>query len=77
MLLVEAARQAVRAAIARPGADFSFVDARFLKLVEFRYPLEVIVAPSLPGGDPGEVKVSMIHEGELLVSLVARVNDPG
>ena len=47
MLLIEAARQAVRAATGRPAADFSRVAAEFVKIAELADPVELAV--TLPG----------------------------
>jgi hypothetical protein len=76
MLLVEAARQAIRAASSRPDADFALFEADFIKLVEFSYPMEVAVSEVEPRGVQGAMRVRMLHDGETLMSLLARIKDP-
>nr|WP_231497299.1 ScbA/BarX family gamma-butyrolactone biosynthesis protein [Arthrobacter sp. MA-N2] len=76
MLLVEAARQAVRAAYSRPDADFALFDAEFMKLVEFSYPVDVSVTQIEPKIAPSMIRVRLVHQDEPLMSLVARVRDP-
>lgn len=76
MLLVEAARQAVRAACSRPDADFALFEAEFIKLVEFSYPIDVAVTQIDSGSAQAAMRVRMLHEGETLMSLLARIKDP-
>jgi hypothetical protein len=76
MLLVEAARQAVRVATSRPDADFALFEAEFMRLVEFSYPVDVAVTQLDSNIGRGVVKVRLLHEGETLVSLLARVKEP-
>ncbi|MHC6221208.1 ScbA/BarX family gamma-butyrolactone biosynthesis protein [Arthrobacter sp. MMS24-S77] len=73
MLLVEAARQAVRAACSRPDADFALFEAEFVKLVEFSFPVDVAVTPVEANNARGPVRVRILHNEETLMSLVARV----
>ncbi|MCZ9884475.1 ScbA/BarX family gamma-butyrolactone biosynthesis protein [Arthrobacter sp. B2a2-09] len=73
MLLVEAARQAVRAACSRPDADFSLFEAEFMKLVEFSYPVDVAVTQLESNDAGGVMRVRLLHKEDTLMSLVARV----
>jgi 2-oxo-3-(phosphooxy)propyl 3-oxoalkanoate synthase len=76
MLLVEAARQAVRAACSRPGADFALFEAEFIKLVELSDPVDVAVT-SVESNDSHDVmRVRMLRQGETLMSLLAWIKDP-
>ncbi|MGO4586350.1 ScbA/BarX family gamma-butyrolactone biosynthesis protein [Arthrobacter sp. 2RAF6] len=76
MLLVEAARQAVRAASSRPDADFALFEAEFTKLVEFNYPVDVAVTQLEPHNAHGVTRVRLLHQEETLMSLLARVKRP-
>lgn len=76
MLLVEAARQAVRVASSRPDADFALFEAEFTKLVEFSYAVDVVVNQLESNLARGQVRVRMVHEEETLMSLWARVKAP-
>jgi hypothetical protein len=76
MLLVEAARQAVRAASSRPDADFALFEAEFMKLVEFSYPVDVVVNQPESNFAQGLTRVRLLHEEETLVSLFARIKTP-
>ncbi|MFH5877760.1 ScbA/BarX family gamma-butyrolactone biosynthesis protein [Arthrobacter sp. NA-172] len=76
MLLVEAARQAVRASCSRPDADFALFKAEFTKLIEFSYPVDVVVTKAGSNNSAGVLKVRMLHNGETLMSLQAWVKDP-
>jgi hypothetical protein len=76
MLLVEAARQAVRAASSRPDADFALFEAEFMKVVEFSYPVDVIVHQPESDLAQGAVRVRLVHGEEPLMSLWARVKAP-
>ena len=76
MLLVEAARQAVRAASSRPDADFALFEADFMKLVEFSYPVDVVVNQPESNFAQGLTRVRLLHEEETLVSLFARIKTP-
>lgn len=74
MLLIEAARQAVRAATGCPDADFARFEAEFVKIVELADPAELAV--SVPGAgsrDPLEVRV--LNGGEVLMLLRAAVRN--
>ncbi|MHA7170827.1 ScbA/BarX family gamma-butyrolactone biosynthesis protein [Arthrobacter bambusae] len=76
MLLVEAARQAVRAASSRPDADFALFEAEFMKLVEFSYPVDVAVTQLEPHNALGVMRVRLLHQEDILMSLLARVKSP-
>ncbi|MFK4298638.1 hypothetical protein ABH924_003809 [Arthrobacter sp. GAS37] len=76
MLLVEAARQAMRAACSRPDADFALFEAEFMKLVEFSYPVDVAVTQLESNSAHVVMRVRLLHEGETLMSLLARVKTP-
>ncbi|TDF99979.1 ScbA/BarX family gamma-butyrolactone biosynthesis protein [Arthrobacter terricola] len=73
MLLVEAARQALRAASSRPDADFASFEAEFVKLVEFSYPIDVAVTPAAAGRRCVQeaMTVTMLHRGEAMMTVLA------
>ncbi|WP_426297966.1 ScbA/BarX family gamma-butyrolactone biosynthesis protein [Arthrobacter sp. R-11] len=83
MLLIEAARQAVRAAMGRPEADFSRFEAEFVKIAELADPVELAV--TLPGSgepeasaEPGKagqdsLQVRVLNGDEVLMILQAAV----
>ncbi|OFI39444.1 hypothetical protein BIU82_14025 [Arthrobacter sp. SW1] len=72
MLLIEAARQAVRAATGCPGADFACFEAEFVKIVELADPAELAV--SLPGpGSQDLFEVRVLNDGEVLMLLRAAI----
>ncbi|MEZ2390049.1 ScbA/BarX family gamma-butyrolactone biosynthesis protein [bacterium RCC_150] len=75
MLLVEAARQAVRAASSQPDADFALFEAEFVKLVEFGYPVDVAVSERDPDGAAGDMKVRIMHNDDTLMTLLGRVKE--
>ncbi|BAS17817.1 hypothetical protein AHiyo8_61200 [Arthrobacter sp. Hiyo8] len=76
MLLVEAARQAARAACSRPDVDFALFEAEFMKLVEFSYPVDVVVTRLESHAAHGVMRVRLLHEEETLMSLLAQVKTP-
>jgi len=81
MLLIEAARQAVRAAIGRPEADFSRFEAEFVKIAELADPVELAVTlPDAgvpePTAEPGvrdPLQVRVLNGDEVLMILQAAV----
>lgn len=76
MFLLEAARQAVRAASKRPDADFASLEAKFVKVAELGHSNEVSVVLPEPGDERQEVRVRITHDEDTLMTLVARVKDP-
>ncbi|MEW1821819.1 ScbA/BarX family gamma-butyrolactone biosynthesis protein [Arthrobacter sp. NPDC080031] len=76
MLLIEAARQAVRAASSRPDADFALFEAEFIKLVEFSYPVDVAVTQFESNSADAVMRVRLLHKDETLMSMLARVKTP-
>ncbi|WP_051388914.1 ScbA/BarX family gamma-butyrolactone biosynthesis protein [Arthrobacter sp. 35W] len=69
MLLLEAARQALRAASGAPDADFSGFRADFFRMVEFNQPVEVTVSLPGPGQAMDAVAVDIVSGGSVLMSL--------
>lgn len=82
MLLIEAARQAVRAATGSPEADFASFEAEFVKIVELADPVEVAVSASPSGsaetpradGRTG-LEVRVLNGDEALMILQAAVRN--
>jgi hypothetical protein len=84
MLLIEAARQAVRAATGHPAADFSRFEAEFVKIAELADPVELAV--TLPGSgegasaEPGpgvhdSLQVKVLNGNDVLMVMQAAVRN--
>lgn len=73
MLLIEASRQALRAASGIPHADFSHFTADFFHLVEFGHHVEVAASLAPAGAEPGWVAVDVVHGDRVLMSVKGRL----
>jgi len=74
MLLVEAARQALRAASGIPHADFASFNATFHSLVELAHAVAVSASLEGNGTDPGSARVEITRGGSVLMSLKGALN---